>query len=375
MTRIKHRYLQFLPERRKINGVNKLVTTLDEEKKYVIHISALKQALNHGLKLKKVLRVIEFKQEAWIEPYIMKNTKLRIKAKNEFEKKFFKKMNNSVFGKTMENVRNHRDIKLATTDEKRRKYIFEPNYYTSKCSSKSFMEIEMKKTSVHMNKPVYLGQAILDIRKTLMYEFWYDYLKPKYEDKVNLCYMDTDSFIIHVETDHFYKDIADDVDKWFDTSGYSKDDNRTLPIGKNKNVVGIFKDKLDGKAMTENANARAKTYAYKYDKDKEKKKAKATKKCVIKNNLTFDDFKRSVLNNETMLRKQLRFKVDHHHVFTEDVNKIEISSNDDKMLQTFERITTCSYGTPAVKVCESEMLAKIKSAPIAIYYQSANNLF
>ena len=204
MTRIKHIYLQCLPERRKMNGVNKLVTTLDDKEKYVIHISALKQALNHGLKLKKVHRVIEFKQEAWLEPYIMKNAKLRIKAKNEFEKDFFKLMNNSVFGKTMENVRNYRDIKLVTTDESRRKYVSEPNYYTSKCFSESLMAIEMEKTSVFMNKPIYLGQAILSISKTLMYEFYYDYLTPKYGDKVKLCYMDTDSFIMHIETDDFF---------------------------------------------------------------------------------------------------------------------------------------------------------------------------
>ena len=112
--------------------------------------------------------------------------------------------------------------------------------------------------------------------------------------------------------------------------------------------------------MTENANARAKTCAYNYDKNKEKKKAKGTKKCVIKNNLTFDDFKNSVLRNETAIRSQIRFRTDHHWVFTEEVNKITISSNDDKTLQTFDRITTYPYGTPAVKVCESEMLAKIK---------------
>ena len=197
-----------------------------------------------------------------------------------------------------------------------------------------------------------------------MYEFYYDYLTPKYGDKVKLCYMDTDSFIMHIETEDFYKDIADDVDKWFDASGYSKDDDRLLPIGKNKKVIGMFKDELDGKVMTENANARAKTYAYVYDngKDKydEKKKAKGTKKCVIKNNLEFEDFKRAVLNNKTAIRRQLRFKVDHHYVFTEEVNKIAISSNGDKILQTHDRITTYPYDTPVVKVSESERLATKK---------------
>ena len=125
------------------------------------------------------------------------NTKLRKDAKNDFEKDFFKLMNNSVFGKTMENIRNYRDIKIVTSDKQRSILVSEPNYHSSKRISKDLMIIEMNKTEVKMNKPIYLGQAILDISKTLMYEFWYDYIKPKYEDKARLCYMDTDSFVIN----------------------------------------------------------------------------------------------------------------------------------------------------------------------------------
>ena len=135
------------------------------------------------------------------------------KAKNEFEKDFFKLMNNSVFGTTMENVRKHRDIKLVTIEEKRIKLVSEPNYHTTKQFSENLLAIEMKKTKVKMNKPVYLGMSILDISKTLMYEFWYDYIKPKYQDRAKLCYMNTDSFVIHLKTEDFYEDIADDVEK------------------------------------------------------------------------------------------------------------------------------------------------------------------
>ena len=131
------------------------------------------------------------------------NTKLRMEAKNDFKKDFFKLMNNSIFGKTMENVKNHRDIKLATINEKRNKLVSETNYHTTKHFSEDLMAIEMRKIKVVMNKPVYLSQAILDISKTLMYEFWYDYIKPKYQEKAQLCYMDTDSFIIHIETEDF----------------------------------------------------------------------------------------------------------------------------------------------------------------------------
>ena len=165
-----HKDLSFLAERRKLGNVEKLITSIDDKKNYVIHISALKQALNHGLILKKVHRVIEFKQEAWLKPYIDMNTKLRTEAKNDFEKDFFKLMNNPVFGKTMENVRNHRDIKLVTNNERRNKLVSEPNYHTTTHFSERLLAIEMKKkTAIVMNKPIHLGQAILDISKTLMY--------------------------------------------------------------------------------------------------------------------------------------------------------------------------------------------------------------
>ena len=226
-----HSDLPFSPERMKIDKCRKLVCNLYNKKKYVVHIRSLKQALNHGLILKKVHRVIEFNQEAWLKPYIDMNTELRKKAKNDFEKDFFQLMNNAVFGKTMENVRKHRDIKLVTTDKRRNQLVTEPNYQAIKCFSENLLAIEMKKTKVKMNKPIYLGLSILEISKILMYEFWYDYMKPKYGDNVKLCYMDTDSFIMRIKTEDFYEGIANDVEKRFDISNYEVD--RPLPKGKN----------------------------------------------------------------------------------------------------------------------------------------------
>ena len=132
-------------------------------------------------------------------------TKLKIDAKNNFEKHFFKLMDNAVFGKTMESVRKHRDIQLVTTDNRRNQLASEPNYHTTKYFLENLMSIEMKKTKVKMNKPTYLGMSILDISKTLMYEFWYDYIKSKYQNKAKLCYMDTGTFIIHIKTEVFMK--------------------------------------------------------------------------------------------------------------------------------------------------------------------------
>ena len=166
-----------------INKCTKLTFNVLNKKDYVVHIRALQQALNHGLKLTKIHRITQFNQDNWLKPYIYMNTELRKHAKNEFEKNFFKLMNNSVFGKTMENIRNHRDIKLVTSDKRRSILVSEPNYHSSKCISKDLMIIEKRKAEVKMNKPIYLGQAILDNSKILMYEFWYDYIKPKYEDE------------------------------------------------------------------------------------------------------------------------------------------------------------------------------------------------
>ena len=155
----------------KINKCTKFTCTIQNKENYVIHIRALKHAVNHGLKLTYVHRIIQFDQEAWLKPYIDMNTDLRKDAKSDFEKDFFKLMNNSVFGKTMENVRNHRDIKIVTTDRKRSILASEPNYHSTKYISKDLLIVEMKKTEVKMNKPIYLGQAILDISKTLCMSF------------------------------------------------------------------------------------------------------------------------------------------------------------------------------------------------------------
>ena len=245
-----HSDLPFLPERIKIDKCNNLACNLYDKKNYVVHIKSLKQVLNHGLLLKKVHRVIKFNQEAWLKPYVDMNSELRKQAKNDFEKDFFKLMNNSVFGNTMENIRKQRAIKLVTTDKRRSQLVSEPNYHTTKWFSENLLAIEMKKIKVKMNKPVYLGLPILETSKTLMYEFWYDYIKPKDGDNVKLCYMDTDSFIIH-----------------------------------------ILKQKISVKILIE-------------------------------------------------------------------INKIALSSNDHKRLQTFDRITSYPYATRAGKVCKTELLSK-----------------
>ena len=200
----------------------------------------------------------------------------------------------------------------------------------------------MKKAKVKMNKPIYLGLSILEISKILMYEFWYDYMKPKYGNDVKLCYMDTDSFMTNIKTNDFYEDIANDVENRFDTSNYEV--NRPLPMGKNKKVIGLMKDKLGGKIITEFVKLRPRTYSYLTDDGKEDKKTKGTKKCVIKKMIKFIDYKKCLLNDEVIFKSQQRFISKKHYVYTENINKIALSNNDDKRIVSSDKITSYPYG-------------------------------
>ena len=285
-------------------------------------------------KSETVHRVIEFNQEAWLKKYIDMNTELRKKASNDFEKDFFKLMNNAVFGITMENVRKHRDIKLIKTDHKRNKLVSEPNYHTMKLISENLSIIEMEKVKVKMKKPIYLGLSILEISKIIMYEFWYDYVKKKYGDMVSL--------IMNNKTKDFYRDIAQDVKERFDTSNYDVD--RPLPKGKNKKVIGLMKDELGGGIITEFVTLRPKTYSYMTDEFIEMKKAKDIKKCVIKKMLKSEDYKKCLFDNEPMLKSQQRFKSENHEVYKENINKIAFSNNDDKRIVALGGITSYPYG-------------------------------
>ena len=260
----KHNDYPFCPERVKCkNGVEKLIPNLRNKTNYIIHYKNLIQCLKAGMKLKKITRGIKFIESEWMKPYIEINTKLRAKAKNNFEKDFYKLMNNSVFGKTMENIRNRVNVKLVNTEEKLKKLIAKPNYKSSKIFSENLVSVHMKKTSLTMIKPVYLGMCILDLSKTIMYDFHYNYIIPKYGDKAKLLISDTDSLMYEIETEDFYKDISEDVKDRFDTSNYPENHPSGIPTGINKKVLGMFKDEAAGKNIKEFVGLRAKLYSYK----------------------------------------------------------------------------------------------------------------
>ena len=211
----------------------------------------------------KVHRGIKFYESAWLKPYICLNTELRTQAKNNFEKDFFKLTNNSVFGKTMENIDNRVNIGLVFDELKAIKHTAKPNYERLTIFDENLIAIHMKKAKICYNKPIYLGMSILDLSKNLMYDFHYSYIKNKYGTKANLLFTDTDSLMYEIETEDFYVDIANDVDKWFDASHYPKYHPSGIRTGNNKKVIGKFKDEACVKQIEEFVGLRAKLYSYK----------------------------------------------------------------------------------------------------------------
>ena len=339
-----HNDYPLAPERLEINGVCKLIPNLSDKKKYVVHYEALKLYVKYGLKITKIHRGITFQERAWLKDYIDMNTRLRTNSKNNFESNFFKLMNNSVFGKTIENIRKRTDIKLATTQKQVEKYIYQPNYVHRTTFSDNLVAIHMARTKLYFNKPVYLGMCILDLSKTLMYEFHYKYIKKKYGDKAELLFTDTDSLMYEIETEDFYKDITPDVRTKFDTSNYPKEHPSGIETGVNKKVIGLMKDECGGKIITKFVGLRAKNYSFVCDYT-EHKKCKGVKKCVTKNNISFKDYEDCLFGNIKQLRKKMNvFKSRLHDVYTEEVNKIALSANDDKRVILDDGIHTLAHG-------------------------------
>ena len=326
-----HNDYPLCPERIECNkGVEKLIPNLRDKNNYVIHYKNLMQCLSLGMKLKKIHRGIKFLESDFMKSYIDMNTDLRTQAKNSFEKDFFKLMNNSVFGKTMENIRNRVNVKLVNTEEKLRKLTAKPNFESYKIFDENLLSVHMKKTSLCMNKPVYLGMSILDLSKIIMFDFHYRYIKKKYGEKAKLLFTDTDSFLYEIETEDFYKDISGDVKERFDTSEYPENHKSGIPTGENKKVLGKFKDETAGKIIKEFIGLRAKLYSYKMDEGKENKRCKGIKKDVVERSIRHEDYKKCLETGKEILRKQNIIRSYNHEVYTEEVNKIALSAADDK---------------------------------------------
>ena len=245
--------------------VYKLIPTLSNKEKYVLHYRNLQLYTDLGLKITKVDRVFEFNQSPWMKEYIDFNTQKRTNAKNAFEKDFFKLMNNSVFGKTMENLRKRVNVRLVTDEKKLLKLTSKPTYVSSKIFNENLVAVHKIKETLVLNRPAYVGMCILDLSKTLMYDFHYNYIKQKYGSKAKLLFTDTDSLTYEIETEDVYRDFWNDKDK-LDNSDYPE--NSPFYDNTNKKVIGKFKDEAAGIPITEFVGLRSKMYSYMKDNQK-----------------------------------------------------------------------------------------------------------
>ena len=335
-----HNDYPLAPEKMIVNGVEKLICHFKPRKNYVVHYRNLRQYLEMGMRITAVHRGISFYQSSWMEPYIRKNTELRKTAANNFEKDFFKLMNNSVFGKTIENIRKRQNIHLIDNRKKALKLSSRPNFDRCTIFDKHLIAVHMKNTEVYFNKPVYVGQAILDLSKTLMFDFHYNYIKKKYKHKAELLFTDTDSLMYQIYTDDFYKDISPDILSKFDTSDYDPNHPSGIPTGVNKKVIGMFKDEVAGKQITRFVGLRPKLYTFENEEDKEVRKCKGIKKNVVKKRLNFDDYLQCLFTGRKEMRKMKIIRSEKHEIYSKEVNKIALSNEDNKRLVLEDKIKT-----------------------------------
>ena len=328
--------------------VHKLIPTLNKKEKYVLHYRNLRLYLMLGLKLTKIHRVLEFNQSPWLKQYIDFNTQKRTKAKNSFEKDFFKLMNNSVFGKTMENIRKRVNVKLITDKKQLLKWASKPTFVNSKIFNENLVALNKIKEQIKLNKPAYVGMCILDISKTLMYSFHYAIIKQKYRDKAKLLFTDTDSLTYEIETEDVYEDFWKDKDL-FDNSDYPE--NSPFYFKENKKVIGKFKDEAAGTIIKEFVGLRSKMYSYIKEEDgkiKEQKTAKGIKKNIIKNNIKHRDYKETLFNNKQMHHKMKTIRSQNHQIKSYEINKVSLSCYDDKRYILADGIHTYAYGHYAI---------------------------
>lgn len=336
--------LQYKPAK-----VEKLVPNLWNKTKYVIHYRNLKQCLSLGLKLTKIHRVLQFKQEAWLKPYIEKNTTLRAQATNAFEKDFFKLMNNSVFGKTMEDVRRRVDIKLITDPSKFTKHASKVTYkrsvtFTNDEEREEYLVgLEAQRINVKLNKPIYTGFSVLELSKLHMYHFHYEHIMKKYDpDKVKLLFTDTDSLTYQITTDDVYQDMKTD-EHLYDTSDYPS--NHPLFSIVNKKVIGKFKDEMNGIPIAEFVGLRAKMYSIKTEEKKQdQKKGKGIKKNVLKKEIRHQDYKDCLFQQREYHHSMMGFRSHQHQVYTEKQVKKSLSPFDDKRYILEDGYTTRAHG-------------------------------
>ena len=331
-------------------AVKKLVPNLYNKSKYILHYRNLKLYLELGMKLTKIHCILQFKQVSWLKPYIELNTQKRAQARNAFEKDFFKLMNNSVFGKTMENLRKHINVELVTDPSKMKKLVAQPIFKSAKQFSEHLVGVERLRSKLVLRKPVYTGFTVLELSKVLMYDFHYHYIKVKYGPRAQLLFTDTDSLCYCIQTEDVYRDMQSDLEK-FDTSDYPS--NHFLHSNTNKKVIGKFKDETNGCPMREFVGLRAKMYSFVLKKDgigQETKKAKGVKKSVVKREIKHVDYVTCLFNKAPQKHSMTQIRSVNHQLQMVKLTKTSLSPYDDKRYILEDGISTLAHGHDKTRV-------------------------
>ena len=326
-----------------IGLVSKLIPTLRDKKEYVLHYRNLQLYLDLSLKIKKVHRVLKFDQSPWLKQYIDFNTEKRKHAKNSFEKDFFKLMNNSVFGKTMENLCKRVDVRLVTDEKKLDKLTSKPTFISSKIFNENLMAVHKVKETLTLNRPAYVGMCILDLSKMLMYDFHYNYIKKKHNNRARFFFTDTNSLTYEIEAEDVYKDFWNDKDM-FDNSNYPERESSPYYCNANKKVIGKFKDEACGIPITEFLGLKSKMYSYIKNDEKGGNTTKGIKKNVIKNNIKHEDYKNTPINNEQMHHKMKTIRSQRYQLGSYEINKVSFSCFDDKRYIHDNGMSSYAYG-------------------------------
>jgi len=335
-----HNDYPLAPESLNVDKVDKLIPNLHDKDRYVIHHETLKLYLKLGLKLKRVHKGIKFTETDWLKQYIDHNTKLRTAATTNFEKDFFKLLNNSVFGKTMENIDNRVDVRIVNNEEELLKLTSKDTYSSTTVFDENMVAIHMKRTTLKQNKPIYVGMSILDLSKTIMYRFHYEHMKPKYEGNIKLLFTDTDSLMYEIKTEDLYKDMKHDL-HLYDTSDYPKD--HELFSLANKKVVGLMKDEACGKVITEFVGLRPKLYSFILDGE-DHKKCKGVKKSVVESKITHQDYVDCLFEKKRLFKSMRIIRSKLHEVHTEEINKVALDPFDSKRKILEDGVSTLAYG-------------------------------
>ena len=330
--------------------VEKLVPNLYNKNRYVLHYCNLQLYLSLGMRLTKVHRALRFQQSCWMEPYIRLNTELRKKATSSFEKDLFKLMNNSVFGKTMENLRKRVDVKLVRADEtdRLRRLIASPSYARANIFDNDLAAIQMYKSNLLLNRPVYVGMCVLDLSKHLMYDFYYNKLKKQYGEHCQLLYTDTDSLLLEIQTEDVYKDMGANADL-YDTSDYPKDHPQYSE--ENKKVVGKMKDECASRLIAEYVGLRPKMYSILEAGGRNIKKAKGVKKSVVSHNIRHEDYVKTLSEKKTSRHSMHVLRSKGHNIYGECLNKISLSPFDSKRWIAEDGVNTLAYGHSLHATC------------------------